>query len=100
MASPIMEAGEKRPDIREYIPEEMSTGGVIVRLRALPESEALPPNSLPNEDVDVYFRAIIRYRGPSSHGRETGALWLYNADGLEFAVRFPDCQVRDNPRPN
>ncbi len=47
---------------------------------------AIPTFNIP-EGFDVFFRAIIRYRGPFSGGHETGALWLYNPATFEFALR-------------
>jgi hypothetical protein len=76
--SPIFEAGAKRNTLTEFIPTGMDTGGSIIvtdsaggfeRARIAPEWN-VPSNS------DVFFRVVIRYRGPFSGGHETSATWL------------------------
>jgi hypothetical protein len=39
------------------------------------------------DGFDIFFRAVIRYRGPFSANHETGGVWLYNPADFEFAVR-------------
>jgi hypothetical protein len=81
MTAPILQAGEKREKIREYVPTGMTTGDIIVDVTSKNPFEGTgkegPVFDVPKNN-DVFFRAIIEYRGPSSHGHSTGALWLAN----------------------
>jgi hypothetical protein len=88
MTSPIMQAGEQRIGIKEYVPAGMVGPDVVVHIdRINGESEVGPMFVTPGEDFDVFFRAVIQYRGPFTSGHETGAVWLYNHATYEFAVR-------------
>ena len=49
----------------------------------------VPTFTIP-EGFDIFFRAVIRYRGPFTAGHETGAVWLYMPGMFEFAVRGDD----------
>jgi len=87
LSSPILQSGERRENIRAYAPAGMTKGssGVIVNVKTGAEA-ACPDFDVP-EGFDIFFRATIRYHGPSSAGHETGALWLYNPSSFEFAQR-------------
>jgi hypothetical protein len=87
MASPIMGAGERRPEIKAYVPIGMTSGGVVVRIENTGKPSSVVPDFTIGEDFDVFIRAKIQYRGPFTNGHETGALWLYNPGSFEFAVR-------------
>ncbi len=94
LTSPILEAGEERKLIREYMPTGMVGEDVLVQLERRRhhdpgETEVAPAFRVP-DGFDVFFRAVIRYRGPFSAGHETGALWLWMGESLEFAVRGGD----------
>jgi hypothetical protein len=81
MTAPILQAGERRDKIREYLPTGSTTGAVFVDVRFQRPSErtrAVGPVFDVPEGNDYFFRAIIEYRGPSSQGHSTGALWLTN----------------------
>ena len=86
-----MQSGEQREKIREYLPAGMVGEDVIVKIerRGPGEGEVSPTFTIP-DGFDVFFRAVIRYRGPFSVGHETGAMWLYNAATFEFMVRGGD----------
>jgi hypothetical protein len=77
--NPIFAAGERRDKIPEYIPDGMDSGSVVVNFSEgdpLGEDQTsrisptwnVPPNS------DVFFRVVVRYRGPFSAGHETAAM--------------------------
>jgi hypothetical protein len=107
MASPILEAGEQRKKIRAYFPSGMVGPDIIARIETISAADVEPNASLyghhspPTEEppevvvptftipegFDIFFRAVIRYRGPFTAGHETGAVWLYNPGMFEFAVR-------------
>jgi hypothetical protein len=61
----------------------MDTGSVIVTLPSEenafgfdePDARIAPEWDVP-KDSDVFFRVVIRYRGPFSGGHETSATWL------------------------
>jgi hypothetical protein len=102
MASPIMRSGEERVEIREYFPQGMTGEDINVRIFRVGEpilgstsgertetTEVVPTFNIP-EGFDIFFRAMIRYRGPFSGDHETGVLWLYNPGSFEFAVRGGD----------
>jgi hypothetical protein len=78
LASPILQSGEKRENIIEYLPIGMITPDINVEVR----DDSKPGFMTPIFDVpkgsDVFFRATIEYHGPSSEGHETSALWLVN----------------------
>jgi hypothetical protein len=81
MTAPILQAGERREKIREYLPTGSTTGAIFVDVRFQRPSErthAVGPVFDVPEGNDYFLRAIIDYRGPSSHGHSTGALWLAN----------------------
>jgi hypothetical protein len=98
LASPILQSGEQRRLIRGYFPQGMLGSGLIVQIErtvrngdpivAEPRAsdEVVPEFNIP-EGFDLFFRAVIGYRGPFTHGHDTGALWLYNPGTFEFAVR-------------
>ncbi len=104
IASPILQAGEVRRKIRTYFPSGMvgpDINAIIetVRARDFPPNPILdgqaeeqlrttvvPTFNIP-DGFDVFFRAVIRYRGPFTKSHETGAVWLYNPDTFEFAIR-------------
>jgi hypothetical protein len=102
MASPILQAGEQRKNIRAYFPAGMVGPEINVIVEAVRAAD-VEPNSIlsgaeePPETVfptfnipegfDIFFRALIRYRGPLSAAHETGAVWLYNPGTFEFVIR-------------
>jgi hypothetical protein len=107
MASPILQAGEVRRNIRAYFPAGMVGPDITVEIEDVraadidpneifsgPEKDEPPQTVFPTVNVpdgfDVFFRAVIRYRGPFTSGHETGAVWLYNPGNFEFAVRGGD----------
>ncbi len=81
MTAPILQAGEKREKIREYLPTGLTTGAIDVDVTSPNPFERTgtigPVFDVPERN-DVFFRAIIQYRGPFSRGHSTGALWLAN----------------------
>ncbi|OIQ63832.1 hypothetical protein GALL_546260 [mine drainage metagenome] len=87
LSSPILQSGERREKIRQYTPVGMvkGTGGVTINIRT-GEQSACPIFDI-SDGFDIYFRATIRYHGPSSVDHETGALWIYNPSSFEFAQR-------------
>jgi hypothetical protein len=87
LSSPIFQAGERRDNIRAYVPFGMIGGSCGVIINTKTGVEAVCPNFIVSEGFDMYFRGTISYRGPSSEGHETGALWLYNPSTFEFAQR-------------
>ena len=95
LTAPILQVGEKREKIREYVPTGMTTGDIEIDVTDADDPFGKTGAIGPVFDVpkgnDVFFRAIIEYRGPSSHGHSTGALWLanYPANG-QFAQRGGD----------
>jgi hypothetical protein len=100
ISSPILQAGDRREEIREYFPVGMTGEGVAVIFTVGEQISGTEPDLRPCAEVpeftvpdgfDIFFRAVIRYRGPFSQGHETGALWLYMGDpSFEFAVRGGD----------
>jgi len=107
MNSPILQAGEQRKKTREYFPAGMVGEDIIARVDRVVRAADIEPNRVllgasdgldeissdivPTFNVpdgfDLFFRAVIRYRGPSTAGHETGAVWLYYPGTFEFAVR-------------
>jgi hypothetical protein len=104
MASPILQAGEVRRNIRAYFPAGMVGPDITVKIEEIraadidpneifsgPEKDEPPATVFPTvnapDGFDVFFRAVIRYRGPFTKGHETGAVWLYNPGNFEFVVR-------------
>ena len=87
LMSPILQSGERRENIRAYVPSGMANGslGVIVNVKGGPLATC--PNFDIPDGFDLYFLATIQYRGPSSSGHETSALWLYYPGSCEFAQR-------------
>src|SRR5262249_36392494 len=65
MTAPIFGAGEKRESLKGYIPQGMSTGEIVARIDNTPsKTVAVAPVFDVPEGFDVYFRAVIKYRGP------------------------------------
>jgi hypothetical protein len=81
LVSPIFQSGEKRVNIKEYVPNGMAKSDIIVHL---PDEDfgftAAPARITPVWNVaegnEIFFRVIIKYRGPFSIGHETSNLWL------------------------
>jgi hypothetical protein len=107
VASPILQAGEQRKQIRAYFPAEMVGPDINVKIETIRAADIEPnkilygdgteeelttvfPSFNAPEGFDVFFRAVIRYRGPFTSGHETAALWLLNPGEFEFAVRGGD----------
>jgi len=69
--NPIFPSGDRRTALREYIPTGMDTGSVIVTLPSeenafgfdQEEARFAPEWGVP-DNSDVFFRVVIRYRGP------------------------------------
>lgn len=84
MTAPILQVGEKREKIREYVPIGMTTGEFQIDVTMNDPFEKTGGEG-PVFDVpagsDVFFRAVVEYRGPSTAGHSTGALWLANYPG-------------------
>jgi hypothetical protein len=82
MTAPILQAGERREKIREYLPNSMTTGDIEIDVTNAKDPFGITAKTGPVFDVpkgdDVFLRAIIEYRGPFSRGHSTGALWLAN----------------------
>lgn len=103
MATPILQAGEVRKKIRCYLPTGMvgeDINAVIDTVRArdidpntligdgvVEEVQTVMPTFTFEDGFDLFFRAVISYRGPFTRGHETGAVWLYSPGTFEFAVR-------------
>ncbi len=88
----ILPVGERREKIKEYLPGGMAGEDMLVRLRG-PEdfkrgrdTTFAPVFNVP-KGSDVFFRAIIKYRGPSTAAHITEALWLFNEGSLQFMQR-------------
>jgi len=77
LVAPIIQAGEKRL-LRAYLPENMidKEGASFVVIKGTDDLLQIPELAIP-KDHDVFFRAIVSYRSPTSLGHETGALWLF-----------------------
>jgi hypothetical protein len=99
ISSPILQAGELRGNIRAYFPAGLVSDEILVSVettrrfvtrdqpnRVINETTVHPAFNIV-EGFDLFFRAVIRYRGPSTSGHETGAVWLYNPGTFEFALR-------------
>lgn len=72
--SPILTAGERRLPMREYLPSGMIADDIIVDISEDSAGFITPKfDLLPN--YELYFRVIIRYRGPFTRGHETSAMW-------------------------
>ena len=78
MTAPILQAGEKREKIREYVPTGLTTGDIEIDVTCADGPFGIIPVFDVPKGNDVFFRAIIEYRGPFSRGHRTGALWLAN----------------------
>lgn len=82
MTAPILQAGEKREKIREYVPSGMTNDIVETDVSPDDPSARTPKFAPPGFNVpagnDVFFRTIIEYRGPFSRNHSTGSLWLAN----------------------
>ena len=80
LVSPILQSGEVRTGFREYFPPQMV--GENIAFRQVPAAEGFTLVAFPDLQApagfDIFFRAVIRYRGPVSRGHETSALWLVN----------------------
>jgi hypothetical protein len=107
MNSPILQAGEQRKKIREYFPAGMTGEDIIAVVDRVVRAADIEPNRVlfgvsdgldeissdmvPTFNIpdgfDLFFRAVIRYRGPFTPSHETGAVWLYNPGTFEFAIR-------------
>jgi hypothetical protein len=104
VASPILQAGEQRKKIRAYFPAGMVGPDINVVIETIRAADVEPnqilygdgteeeprtvfPTFNTPEGFDVFFRAVIQYRGPFTSGHETAALWLLNPSAFEFAVR-------------
>jgi hypothetical protein len=89
LTSPILQAGEWRENIREYVPQGMTGPDILARIehKGVTEASDIVPTFNVPENFDVFFRAFIAYRGPLTAGHQTAALWLYNHAVYEFAVR-------------
>jgi hypothetical protein len=88
MTAPIMEAGERRK-IREYLPDGMSDGDIIVDLDGDGKGTNVRTSPVINEDngMMTFFRGVIHYSGPFTRGHETSATWWYFRERQEFVSR-------------
>lgn len=91
VTNPILKAGESRTKLSEPVPDEMDTGGVIVVVspRGEPIKERIAPVWDAPDGHDVFFRIVVRYRGPFSAGHETSATWL--CQGPNLLRRIEEC---------
>lgn len=87
--NPILAASEKRGPLSEDVPARMDSGAPInisdggggwCPNRFVPDWN-VPP------DHDVFFRVVIRYRGPFSSGHETSATWLCERGSKQLIQR-------------
>jgi len=84
VSAPILAAGEHRR-LKEYFPAS-EDGTIKFRETVDEHMERVPDLGLgPNQDM--FFRAVIRYRGPTSIGHETGVSWLYREPFFDFVAR-------------
>jgi len=65
---PVLSAGEVRQKIEEEIPANM--------VNFITTEKGFTPDLKHGEDL--FFRVIIRYRGPFTEGHESGFCWRYN----------------------
>ncbi|MFH1342707.1 MAG: hypothetical protein ABIL01_16130 [Pseudomonadota bacterium] len=79
VVSPILQAGEQRT-LREPIPGD-EDGSISFQVLQTASGETLEkvPGFQPPPDFDSFFRVIIGYRGPTSTGHQTSAMWFYQA---------------------
>ena len=87
--NPILAASEKRGPLSEPVPTGMDSGAPI---NISDEAGGfLPDRFVPDWTVpsghDVFFRVIIRYRGPFSSGHETSATWLCERGSKQLIQR-------------
>ena len=85
--APILAPGERR-EIKGILPIGMATGDAFVDGESRPHRPPICAAKLSTpEGSDLFFRVVIEYRGPFSHGRETAALWLNDAGTWDFNLR-------------
>jgi hypothetical protein len=79
MISPILGPGERIADITATLPQRMikKTGGLLVNLVT---GMTIPEPDIP-DGKELFFWIIIQYRGISSVGHETSAVWRYEKNG-------------------
>jgi hypothetical protein len=77
MISPILGPSE-RVSIKEFLPQRMlrREGALLFNPQ---DGTTTPLPEIPNEQ-ELFFWIIVRYRGISSAGHETSALWRYEKD--------------------
>ncbi|WP_445222138.1 hypothetical protein ACKWRH_20920 [Bradyrhizobium sp. Pa8] len=87
--SPILEAGAERRSLTESVPDGMDSTSPI----NIPDGAGgwyptrfEPDWNVPTEN-DVFFRVVIRYRGPFSSGHETSATWLCERESKQLIQR-------------
>jgi hypothetical protein len=87
MTNPILQPGEVR-SFNELLPEGMSDGGAIIELDAAgnPTGNS-SPSIVQTEGFQTFFRGVVKYRGPFTHGHETSATWWYFAEIHQFVSR-------------
>lgn len=88
LRSPILAAGERRDNLAEFLPAGLSEGsaGIIVSLIGGQERD-IPKLNLA-QNLQLFFRAIIRYHGPFTEDHVTEAEWLNICVSTgEFALR-------------
>ena len=84
--SPILQAGERRAHINEYLPTGYDTGGIVMSVSGEIIDVAGPDLNLdPTEDM--FFRIVVSYRGPFTSGYQTSGLWLHERGGSRLMRR-------------
>jgi hypothetical protein len=91
LISPILEAGKTRI-LREYLPINTGERGVFVEAAMGASSDGAPngrvyPNVTRTDGFELFFRAIVPYRGPFGGAYGTTVMWWYYSERATFVVR-------------
>lgn len=83
----VMASGERRT-VKQFFPSGMIAGeaGIIISLGENEPETVIPALNVPN-DHDVFFKAIVSYRGPFSEGHETAIELMYQGGSDQFVSR-------------
>jgi hypothetical protein len=91
IVSPILEGGETRK-FKAYLPQGMREQGVSIEVAEGMSASGEPtgqlyPSIIQSTGYELFFRAVISYRGPFSSGHTSAALWWLDSSAGEFVVR-------------
>jgi hypothetical protein len=86
--NPIMPTGDIRR-IKAFFPTSMIVGvvGDVITVGDSGETRGIIPQFDVPDGNDVFFKAIVKYRGPFSEEHETGAEWIYQGGTDQFVSR-------------